>query len=36
VIAWWLDLQLHVQSVIITIEAVSANRAHGDVYSTQH
>ena len=36
VIVWQLDLQLPVQSVIITINIVSLNLAHGEVYSIQH
>jgi hypothetical protein len=32
---WWLDLQLHVQSVPITNEVVSLNPVHGEVYLTQ-
>ena len=35
-IVWQLDLQLHVQSVPITIKLVSSNREHGGVYSIQH
>jgi hypothetical protein len=36
VIIWYLDLQLPVQSVPITIDVVSSNPAHGEVYSIQH
>jgi hypothetical protein len=36
VIVWLLDLQLHMQSVPITINIVSLNPAHGEVYSIQH
>ena len=36
VIAWWLDLQLPVQSVPITTKVVSSNPVHGEVYSIQH
>ena len=36
VIAWWLDLQLPVQSVPITTKNVSSNPAHGEVYSIQY
>ena len=35
-IVWWLDLQLHVQSVPITTKVVNSNPVHGDVYSIQH
>ena len=35
VIVWLLDLQLHMQSVPITINIVSLNPAHGEVYSIQ-
>ena len=35
-IVWLLDLQLHMQSVPITINIVSLNPAHGEVYSIQH
>jgi hypothetical protein len=35
-IVWWLDLQLHPQSVPITTNVVSSNPAHGEVYSIQH
>jgi hypothetical protein len=34
-VVWWLDLQLHVQSVPITNEVVSLNPVHGEVYLTQ-
>ena len=36
VIVWWLDLQLHMQSVTITTKVVSSNPIHGTVYSKQH
>ena len=36
VIVWWLDLQLHVQSVPITTKVVSSSPVHGEVYSIQH
>ena len=36
VIAWSLDLQLHVQSVPITYKVVSSNPVYGEVYSKQH
>ena len=36
VIVWYLDLQLHVQSVPITTKVVSSNPVHGEVYSIQH
>ena len=32
VIAWWLDLQLPVQSVHITTKIVSSKPIHGEVY----
>ena len=35
VIVWQLDLQLAVQSVSITTEAMSPNPIHGEVYSRQ-
>jgi hypothetical protein len=35
VIVWYLDLQLHVPSVSITIGVVSLNPAHGEVYLMQ-
>ena len=35
-IVWTLDLQLPVQSVPITIKAVSSSSAYGEVYSIQH
>ena len=35
VIAWYLDIQLHVQSVPITTKVVSSNPVHGEVYSIQ-
>ena len=36
VIVWWLDLQLPVQSVPITIKVVGSNPVHGEVYSIKH
>ena len=36
VIVWWLDLQLHVQSVPITTKVMSSIPTHGEVYSIQH
>ena len=36
VIAWWLDLQLPLQSVPITTQIVSSNSVHGEVHSIQH
>ena len=36
VIVWYLDLQLHVQSVPITTKVVSSNPVNGEVYSIQH
>jgi hypothetical protein len=36
VIVWYLDLQLPIQSVPTTTKIVSANPAHGVVYSIQH
>ena len=36
VIVRWLDLQLTVQSIPITIKAVSLNPVDGEVYSIQH
>ena len=36
VVVWYLDLQLPVQSVPITIKVVSLNLAHDQVYSIQH
>jgi len=36
VIVWYLDLQLHIQSVNIPTNVVSSYRAHGDVFSKQH
>jgi len=33
VIVWCLDLQLPVQSVIITTKFVSSNPVHGEMYS---
>ena len=35
-IVWQLDLQLPVQSVLITTKVVSLNLVHGKVYSIQH
>jgi hypothetical protein len=35
-IAWWLDLELHLPSVPITTKVVGSNPAHGKVYSIQH
>ena len=35
VIVWWLDLQLHMQSVPITTKVVSSNLAHGEAYLTE-
>jgi hypothetical protein len=34
-IVWWLDLQLPVQLVPITIKFVSSNPSYGEVYSIQ-
>jgi len=34
VIVWLLDLQLHMQSVPITINIVSLNPTHGGVFDT--
>jgi hypothetical protein len=36
VIVWLLDLQLPMQSVLITTKVVSLNLDHGKVYSIQH
>ena len=36
VIVWWLDLQLTMQLVPITTNAVRSNPAHSEVYSIQH
>jgi hypothetical protein len=36
VIVWYLNLQIPMQSVPITTEVVSANPAHGKMYSMQH
>ena len=36
VIVWYIDLQLHLQSVPITTNIVCFNPAHGEVYSIQH
>ena len=35
VIVWWLDLQLHMQSVPITTKVVSSNLTHGEAYLTE-
>jgi hypothetical protein len=35
-IAWYLDLQLHIQSVSITTNVVSSNAAHGEVCTIQY
>jgi hypothetical protein len=35
-IVWLLDLQLPVQSVLITTNVVSSNTTHGEVYLIQH
>ena len=35
-IAWKLDLQLPMQSVLITTKVVRSNPVHGEVYSIQH
>ena len=35
-IAWWLDLQLHVQSVPITTKVESSNSSSDEVYSIKH
>ena len=35
-IVWYLELQLHVQSVPITTKVVSSNSSHGEVYWIQH
>ena len=35
-IAWFLDLQLPMQSVPITTNVVRSNLAHGEVYLIQH
>ena len=35
-IVWWLDIQLAMQSVPITINILSLNPAHGGMYSIQH
>ena len=35
-IVWLLDLQLHVQSLLIITEVVSLNPVNGEVYSIQH
>jgi hypothetical protein len=36
VIAWWLDLQLPVQSMLFTTKVVSSNPVHSELYSMQH
>ena len=36
VIAWYLDLQLHVQSVHIITKVVSSKPIHGELYSIKH
>jgi len=36
VIVWLLDLQLHVQAVLITAKVVSSNHVHGEMYSIEH
>jgi len=36
VTVWWLDLQLPMQSVLITTKVVSSITTHGKVYSIQH
>ena len=36
VVVWQFDLQLPVQSVLITTKVVSLNLVHGEVYSIQH
>jgi len=36
VIVWQLDLQLPMQSMLITTNVVSSNPAHGEVYSIQN
>ena len=36
VIVWFLDLQLHMQSVPITTNVVSSNPVRGEMYSIQH
>jgi hypothetical protein len=36
VVVWLLDLQLPVQTVLITTNVVSSNPANGEVYSIQH
>ena len=35
-IVWYVDLQLPMQSVLITNEVVNSNPEHGAVYSIQH
>ena len=34
--SWLLDLQLHVNQVLITTTVVSSNPIHGEVYLIQH
>ena len=36
VVVWFLDLQLHVQSMSITTKFVSSSSVHSEVYSIQH
>jgi len=36
VIVWYMDLQLPMQSVPITINVVNSNPAHDEVYSIQY
>ena len=36
VIVWLMDLQLPVQSILITTKVMSSNPIHGEVYSIQH
>ena len=33
---WYLDLQLHIQSVSITTKVVISNSAHGEMYSNRN
>jgi hypothetical protein len=35
-IVWWLDLQLPVQALPITTQALSSSPVHEEVYSIQH
>ena len=35
-VIWLLDLQLHVESVLITTKVVSSNPVHGEMYSIRH